>query len=164
MLRKQWVVHEKIAYPLMELPLAIVEAPEATGFFRIPVMNRPIFWLGFSLPMCVILWNIVSYFTPTFPAIPWLLPDIRFGPEFPLLQAKLYPVVFGFGFFIKADLLFSLWVLQSDDHVGNRPAQPLRVQNRFPRVHNTEPSPSGPRPWVGLSPSLWSGSGWGGNT
>ena len=150
MLRKQWVVHEKIAYPLMELPLAIVEAPEALGFFRIPVMNRPIFWLGFTLPMSVILWNIISYFTPTFPAIPWLLPDIRFGPEFPLLQAKLYPVVFGFGFFIKADLLFSLWFfnLMTTLEIGllNR----YGFKTDFPVFHNTEPLAIGAQAMGGI--------------
>ncbi len=149
-LRKQWVVNERIAYPLMELPLAIVEAPEETGFFRVPVMNRPVFWLGFSIPMFIILWNIISYFTPTFPAIPWRLPDIQFGPQFPLLQTKLYPVVFGFGYFIKADLLFSLWFfnLMTTLEIGllNR----YGFKTEFSAFHNTAPLAIGAQAMGGI--------------
>lgn len=42
--RKQWVVNERIAYPLMEVPLAVMDEPDERGFFRIPVMNRSAFW------------------------------------------------------------------------------------------------------------------------
>ena len=59
-LRKQWVVHERIDFPLMELPLAILESPEEGGFFRIPVLNRPVFWLGFVPPLFIIFWNMIS--------------------------------------------------------------------------------------------------------
>jgi hypothetical protein len=138
-LRKQWVVHERIAFPLMELPLAIVEVPDETGFFPIPVLNKPVFWIGFGLPMFVISWNMISYFTPAFPSMPWTLPDISFGPEFPPLQAKLYPVPFGFGYFIKPDLLFSIWLfnLLTTLEIGllNR----YGFKTDFVTIHNTEP-------------------------
>jgi len=108
-LRKQWVVHERIDYPLMELPLAVVEEPEKSGFFRIPVMNRPVFWIGFGMSSTIILWNIASYFSPTFPTIPWRLTDIKFGREFPAIATRLYLMIVGFGFFINLDISFSLW-------------------------------------------------------
>ena len=108
-LRKQWVEHERIDYPLMELPLALVETPEDGRFFSIPVMNRPGFWFGFGTTMFVILWNVVSYFAPMFPSIPWQLPSLQFGRYFPPIPLRLYWIVMAFGFFMKREILFSLW-------------------------------------------------------
>jgi hypothetical protein len=109
MLRKQWVENERIDYPLMEMPLAILQEPEEEGFFRLPIMNKPAFWFGFGITSFVILWNMISYFTPTFPQIPWRLNDIKFGPEFPAIGTRLYWMVVGFGYFINLDISFSLW-------------------------------------------------------
>jgi hypothetical protein len=109
-LRKQWVEHERIDYPLMEMPLAVVEESPEKGFFPIPVMNKPVFWLGFALTMFVVMWNMVTYFSPTFPAIPWQLPSVQFNQFFPPIPLRLYWVVVGFGYFMKLDILFSLWV------------------------------------------------------
>ena len=111
MLRRQWVENERIDYPLMEMPLAILEDPEpGSGPFRVPIMNRPVFWFGFGISSFVILWNIISYFNPTFPTIPWRFNDIKFGPEFPSIGTPIYWMVIGFGYFINLDISFSLWV------------------------------------------------------
>jgi hypothetical protein len=66
-LRKQWIEHERIPYPLMELPLAVLEKSEERGFFRIPVMNRSVFWMGFGISFLWVVWNIIHHFNPTFP-------------------------------------------------------------------------------------------------
>ena len=110
MMRRQWVVYERIDYPLMEMPLAVVEDAQPQGFFRIPVMNRPVFWVGFGLTLFIVLWNVVSYFEPTFPSIPWRFADIKFGREFPAINTRLYLMVLGFGYFINVDVSLSLWV------------------------------------------------------
>ena len=109
-LRKQWVVHERIDFPLMEMPLAVMAEPEGGGLFRIPLLNRPLFWVGFSLSLFIILWNLISYFSPTFPTLPWRFTDIKFGREFPAISTRLYLMVVGFGYFINLDISLSLWV------------------------------------------------------
>lgn len=108
-LRRQWVENERIGYPLMEMPLAIVEEPAREGFFRVPILNRTQFWFGFGLSSFVILWNIISYFNPTFPRFPWRFNDIKLGPEFPPIGTPLNLMVVGFGYFINLDIGFSLW-------------------------------------------------------
>lgn len=108
-LRKQWVEHERITYPLMTMPLALVEKSEPQNFFPIPVMNRTAFWYGFGISAFIILWNINGYFSTTFPTIPWHFPDIQFGPMFPPIYVRLYPLIVGFGYFINQDIAFSLW-------------------------------------------------------
>ena len=162
-LRKQWVVHERIDFPLMELPLAILEPPEEGRFFRIPVLNQGVFWLGFVPPLLIISWNMISYFTPTFPAIPWHLPSIAFGPEFRPMRVNLYPVVVGFGYFIKLDLLFGLWLFNvlTTLEVGflNR----LGFKTEFAGLHSTTPlaigAQSGGAVIVILLVGFWMGRG-----
>jgi len=149
-LRKQWIVNERIAFPLMELPLAILEEPDENSYFRIPMMNLPIFWLGFAIPMFVIHWNMISYFTPTFPAIPWNLPDIQFGRDFPLLRAKLYPVVVGFGYFIKLDLLFSLWLFNLVTTFEIGLLNQFGIKTEFPSLHSTSPLAIGSQAMGGI--------------
>ena len=109
-LRKQWIEHERIDYPLMEMPLAVLEEDTRTGFFPIPVMNSPLFWVGFCLTLSIVMWNVISYFNPTFPTIPWRFANIQFGREFPAISTRLYLMVVGFGYFINLDISLSLWV------------------------------------------------------
>ncbi len=109
-LRRQWVESERIDYPLMEMPLALMEDPEPRGFFRIPIMNQPVFWSGFAISSIVIFWNVISYFQPTFPRIPFSLANIQFGPTFPAIGIRLYWMVVGFAYFINLDVSLSIWV------------------------------------------------------
>lgn len=109
-LRKQWIEHERIEYPLMEMPLAVMEADDREGFFAIPIMNRPLFWAGFSITLFIILWNVISYFNPTFPTIPWGFTSLQFGRDFPSIPIRLYLMIVGFGYFINVDISLSLWV------------------------------------------------------
>ena len=118
-LRKQWIEHERIDYPLMEMPLAILEEDDHRGFFPIPILNKPLFWVGFSITLFIILWNMVSYFNPTFPTIPWGFTSIRFGREFPEIPIRLYLMVVGFGYFINIDVALSLWVFNLVTNIEN---------------------------------------------
>ena len=54
MLRKQWVVRERLAYPLAEIPMDLVR--ESSGVVPAFAKNR-LFWCGFAIPMFVICWN-----------------------------------------------------------------------------------------------------------
>lgn len=108
-LRKQWVENERIEYPLMEVPLAVLEEPKEKGFFRIPILNLPLFWIGFGLTFFWVLWNVINHFNPSFPQIPWRYPNVVFDRVFPPISMRMYPVVAGFAYFIKLDILFSLW-------------------------------------------------------
>ena len=65
-LRKQWVEHESLTFPLTSLPLAMAER-EPRGAFLVGFMNRPIFWVGFGLAFFQIGWGIIGYFVPLFP-------------------------------------------------------------------------------------------------
>jgi hypothetical protein len=108
-LRRQWTDHEKLAYPIIELPTAMAQDGGAT-FFR----NR-LFWSAFAAAS---LYDFVNGLRGIYPAIPVIgvrLRDISF-----LFTSKpwngvgwtpfsLYPFVVGLGFVMPLDLSFSCW-------------------------------------------------------
>lgn len=107
-LRKQWVEHERLPYALMEVPQQLISTPEGSpwpGFVR-----RRQFWIGFAIPFFIVMWNVVSYFTPAFPPIPMdLSGNIQVGREFPPISTAINYAVLSFTFFVNLDVSFSLW-------------------------------------------------------
>ena len=91
----------------MELPLAMVEGGDTPSRLP-PFMRSPLFWLGFSFSIFGILWNIVSYFNPTFPVFPWRFESISFGRDFQAIRMNLYWPIVGFAYFINLDVSFSI--------------------------------------------------------
>lgn len=143
MLRKQWVRNERIDYPLMQLPLAILEEEQSDGFFRMSMMNQPIFWLGFGLSAAIIAWNIVSYFEPTFPKIPYRGVDVSFGPHFQPMRTYLYPIIIGFGYFIRVDILVGLWLFNVLTNIEVGLLNTFGFKTEFVVTHSTGPLPIG---------------------
>lgn len=108
MFRKQWVEHERIRYPLMEAPLAIVD-PDSQNRWPMAMMASPLFWGGFGISFFIIAWNILGWFNPGFTPIKYDLGKIGFGPIFPAIPFRLQPVVIGFTYFANQNIAFSLW-------------------------------------------------------
>jgi len=107
-LRKQWVEHERLPFPLMELPRQLISTPEGSawpGFVR-----KKVFWIGFGIPFFIVMWNVVTYFTPAFPPIPMdLSGNIQFGRAFPAVRTNINYAIVGFTYFVNLDVSFSLW-------------------------------------------------------
>lgn len=106
-LRKQWVDHERLAYPLVEVGGMLTET--APGGRLEKILRSPLFWIAFALVMALKLWNIGSYFSPGFPHISiegflW-----RAAPDFPVFPVRLSFYAIGFGYFARLDVLFSVW-------------------------------------------------------
>ena len=106
--RRQWVQHERLSFALMEVPLHMAEEP-APGRHLPRFLRQPLFWIGFALPVFIVLWNAVGYFSPTFPAIPtnWGMASV--GPAFPSFALHVNFALVGFTFFIHREVAFSIW-------------------------------------------------------
>ena len=113
-LRKQWVEHERLVFPLMALPLNSMDTDRegSSGFWTIAFLNKRIFWLGFGLGSITIFWNMISYFVPLFPTIPVGYPPFQFGPQFPPIPTMVYPLIIGSTYFIDLDISFSIIVFR----------------------------------------------------
>ena len=68
-LRKQWTENERLAYPLVQLPLELVNP-------KTQLFSSRLFWYGVSVSAVLELWNGLAYLYPSIP----MLPLKRFGP------------------------------------------------------------------------------------
>ncbi|MDD9948153.1 MAG: hypothetical protein OXU48_01315, partial [candidate division Zixibacteria bacterium] len=110
MLRKQWVEHERLTFPLAQIPLIMIE--EQKGRALPAVMQSKLFWYAFGITLFIFLWNIVGFFN-------WVSP-IPLGPlhffnlvlarSFPAIPVKFNFLVAGVGYFTNLNVLFSIWV------------------------------------------------------
>ena len=111
-LRKQWIVHERLIYPLMQVPLAMTEEGE-DGDKLSPFFKNPVMWAGFAIPA---LWGtlhgLYNYFPEIIPIATEVDPIRMDVPVFHRTQ-DLYVAlrfnIIGFFYFLKTDIAFSLW-------------------------------------------------------
>ncbi len=114
-LRKQWVEHERLLFPLVELPLMMVDGADDGTRRRPEFMRGRLFWAGFGVPLFIVLWNTLHYFSPFIPQIPLggigtdVTKTISLARDFPVIIVNLYPPIVGFSYLINLDVLFSFW-------------------------------------------------------
>jgi len=110
-LRKQWVEHERIVFPLARLPLLMI-TDQKPGSSWPRFFGVPLFWVGFCLGFTILCWNILPRFYHQVPAIP-IGPTYRsaiaFGRDYPPLQVKFNFVVAAFGYLTNLEVLLSIW-------------------------------------------------------
>ena len=107
--RKQWVEHEKLAYPIIQVPLMLATEPHA-------LFRSRLFWLGFGIAGAIDVVNGLNVLFPLMPKVPVVnIMNLReFFPERPWsdmgdMIVDFYPFAIGMFFFIPLDLAFSCW-------------------------------------------------------
>ena len=106
-LRRQWIDRERIVFPLAQVPLDMVEA-SGDGRKLPAFMRGGIFWVGFSIPFTIVIWNITGFFLPTFPQFP-LFNRTSLFRGVPPLRLNIYFPLIGFAYLINLDVAFSVW-------------------------------------------------------
>ena len=111
LIRKQWSDREKLTYPIIQLPMAMMN-PKSRFF-----SNR-LMWFGFAVAAGISLLNGLHELYPTVPHLRvtrlWLRDTGYFTSEpwnhitrFAVIA--FYPFAIGIGFVIPLDLAFSVW-------------------------------------------------------
>ncbi|MYC16610.1 MAG: hypothetical protein F4Y39_23005 [Gemmatimonadetes bacterium] len=109
-LRKQWVEHERITFPLAQLPVLMIQ-DTASG--QIGFLKNKLFWTGFGIGLFILSWNILPLFwhnLPIIPIGPTYRTAISFGHDFPPLQVKFNFVMAAFGYLTNLEVLLSIWL------------------------------------------------------
>ncbi len=117
-LRKQWTEHEKLAYPVAQVPLEITDGTDQGKVPRI--FTNKLFWIAFAAAGAMDIINGLNLYYPNLPRI--LVPGngLAFIDIGPLITTKpwnaigwtplsWYPFMIGFGMLLPVDLLFSCW-------------------------------------------------------
>ena len=76
-LRRQWSHHERLAYPMTQLPIGMIEGMDGP-LTRIPsFFKNRMMWLGFLLPFSLLSLSGMSHYIPEVPDVPFFLGDLR---------------------------------------------------------------------------------------
>jgi hypothetical protein len=112
LLRRQWTENEKLAYPLVALPLEMVSP-------RTNLFQTKLFWIGALLAGSMQIWNGLAFWYPQIPMLP-----LRFAGGSQDLATYMtsrpwnaigwtpmavYPFGVALGMLLPLDLLFSSW-------------------------------------------------------
>jgi len=109
-LRKQWIESERLAYPIIQIPLEMTDS--TSGFFQNRVM-----WIGFSVAGAISLINGLSFIYPNIPRFPIKEANYDLSNYFThapwnslgTMPLRFYPFLIGLSFLIPLDLTFSTW-------------------------------------------------------
>jgi len=125
LLRRQWVDNEKLAFPLVQLPLEMIRGetgPAGGGSF----LRNGLTWIGFSASVFLFGLKGLHQYNPSFPDV---TTEINLNDLFtqpPFNQMSYFHIFIslaavGFFYLLPTDLLFSLWfffLLTKAEEVG----------------------------------------------
>ncbi|MBT4497620.1 MAG: hypothetical protein HOC74_07855 [Gemmatimonadetes bacterium] len=106
-LRKQWMDHERLSYPLMQPSLAMIETESGR---RAPALFRTwLFWIGMAIPFTVGAINALHAYHS-------FIPRIELQTSLPIFRgmASLRPTLsfatLGLSYFLSRDVALGIWV------------------------------------------------------
>ena len=107
LVRRQWVHTERLAFPIIQLPVAMTQSPH--------FLRNGLLWVGFSIPFVLDLMNGLHVL---FPSVPYLHLKLHFigrqltekpWDAMSNTMISFYPFMIGLGFFLPLDLSFTCW-------------------------------------------------------
>jgi hypothetical protein len=105
-LRRQWMEHERLLYPVAQVPLEMVREEE--GYYLPPFFRNPVMWAGFALPVLVSTLRALHAYYNFMPAAELVTSLSLFRNTLPLTFRLSFPMI-GFTYLINLDIAFSLW-------------------------------------------------------
>ena len=105
-LRKQWVQHERLVFPLVQLPISMVQDENGSSSLIKPFFKSWLLWLGFAIPFIQQTLNGLNHHFPE-------VPTMRMGYNLPLFGGVNLPIrlsfqMVGFSYLINRDIAFGL--------------------------------------------------------
>jgi hypothetical protein len=116
-LRKQWAENEALAFPLLRLPLEMVDAPASSrrGSESVSFWKNPLMWTGFGIVFFIQMLRGMHTYWPDVPDIPLSLDFGPFLSEAPWNQieginCEIYPIAIGITYLLSSEVALSLWL------------------------------------------------------
>ncbi len=107
-LRRQWVERERLAYPLTQLGVAIVQGERSTGLLN-GFLKHGALWWGAALPLAYGSLKALHQYYPSLPnfGLIWLLPSF-IGQQ--NLQIWISFALVGFSYLISTQIAAGIWI------------------------------------------------------
>ncbi len=105
LIRKQWIESEKLAYPIIQIPLEITTNRR--------IFRKRLLWIGFGVAVGINLLNGLHFFFPMLPEIPVRKYNLNiYFTQKPWnaigsTPLRFHPYLIGFSFILPLDLAFS---------------------------------------------------------
>ncbi len=108
-LRRQWVEHEHLIYPITKVPLAMAEPPSG-GSLVAPFFRSPLMWVGLLLTFGRESLNALNHYYPFVPVVPRHLGHVTLLRGAASAGFSLNLMILGFAYFLKPDVMLGMWV------------------------------------------------------
>ena len=105
--RRQWVERERLAYPMVQLPLAMI-ADDGRGRTIKPLFRSGFMWLGFSLPFVLASINALHNYFVVVPSVSLSLDSIPVFRGMASLRMYLSLSMVGFSYFVPQNIALGL--------------------------------------------------------
>ena len=140
-LRRPWVEHERLVFPLAQLSLAMIQDRRGgRGEILKPFFKNPVMWCGLAVPLLLNSVEALSHYFPFFPSTDTEL-RLALLRDSVVLRVRINYLMFGFAYFIGSGIAFSLWFF----YLLNRVQEGLFS---IVGIHNAEQL----GPWTGSGP------------
>ena len=109
-LHRQWSVHERLAYPMVQLPLSMIEEPDGPlGRFG-PFFSNGLMWIGFLVPFTVLsVTAIQNHYHGSLTSMPWAVAYIEMAGGSVWAEVWLTYAWVGFFYLVSLEITFSIW-------------------------------------------------------
>lgn len=106
-LRKQWVEHERLVFPMMQLPLHMIQDSGQRSLVK-PFFKQPLMWIGFALPCIIDNVNALHCYFHHIPSITTSFGGLPLFRESVSLGFGLSFTMLGFSYLINRDVAAGL--------------------------------------------------------
>ena len=108
-LRRQWVQHERLIFPMTQLPISMIDEGDRPGLIK-PLFKSWLFWLGFAIPFFIQCYNGVNrhfWFLPIIPVGGYYL---HFFEDQLRLRIGINFMMIGFTYLVRREVSLGFWV------------------------------------------------------
>ena len=109
LVRKQWVEHEHLSYPIAQVPAELCNAAGDPGG-PTSIFRRRAFWIGMAITFCLYSYAGLGYYLVGRQGRFLLSADLDLAPGY-LLPIHFNPVVLGLVFLVPNRIAFSVWAV-----------------------------------------------------
>ena len=108
LVRRQWVDYDRLTFPLVQLPMDMVEAGGGDEVVS-PFLKRPLMWAGFAIPFLALSTLGLNHYFP-------YIPQLEFSHQLfiPRLNQSLHLfvsfTVVGLAYFLSLDVGMGIWL------------------------------------------------------
>jgi hypothetical protein len=107
-LRKQWVENERLVYPLIQVPISMLEGDDDRPSLILPFFKNPLMWIGFAVPAITQTFTGLNHYFPYVPAVNPLNTSISLFRETVSVPIRISYQMLGFSYFVNRDIAFGL--------------------------------------------------------